>query len=108
MIYPLTVANEDDRRRLSEFGNGGLWKVCKYLEVKQDCTIGNHKHEKKDELFLLSKGNAEVTLNGMNVKVHAPVIISVVRGVHHTFNIKKGSILICLASEEHDDNDDIR
>lgn len=106
MIYPLKTVHEDERRALSEFGNGGNWKVCKYVQVKTDSVIGDHFHKNKDELFLLSKGSADVTVDSLTVKVKAPVIIDVKRETYHKFVIKKGSILICLASEEHDDTDD--
>lgn len=103
----LKRVHEDNRRAIFEFGNGGNWKVCKYLEIKEDCIVGDHYHRKKDECFLLLNGEADVTLsNEPSLHLIAPCIINVARGTYHLFDIKKGSKLICLASEEHDHKDD--
>lgn len=106
MVSPLPPINIDHRRALSEFGNGGTWKVCKYLEITEDCLIGDHYHKNKDESFFLAKGSGTVNLSSFAYPVEAPCFIDVPRGIYHSFNLEKGSILIGLASEEHDPNDD--
>ncbi len=107
MPRQLNKVSEDNRRAIYEFGNGGNWKVCKYLEIKEDCTIGNHYHKNKDECFMLLSGSAEVTLYvTMNFPAIPFMVINVPKFTHHIFRIKKGSVLLCLASQDHDPTDD--
>lgn len=102
----LKLVSEDERRKLSEFGNGGNWKVCKVLEFKQDAWVGNHYHKNKDEMFLLIDG-AGVFVIGENTFIkQAPYSVLVSAGQYHAFKLDKGSVLICLASQEHDPKDD--
>jgi quercetin dioxygenase-like cupin family protein len=118
----LKLVSEDERRKLSEFGNGGTWKVCKVLEFKQDALVGNHYHKKKDEMFVLLSGeglffvrnnqfnkNPDYTLAFSDGEYRiAPYSVFIKRGTKHAFNLKKGSVLICLASQEHDPKDDYK
>lgn len=106
MVSPLPPISIDHRRALSEFGSGGSWKVCKYLEITEDCSIGNHYHNNKDEAFFLARGEATLQLGKTTYQIEAPCYILVPRETYHIFDIAKGSILIGLASEEHDPNDD--
>jgi mannose-6-phosphate isomerase-like protein (cupin superfamily) len=106
MLSPLNKVSEDNRRAIFEFGNGGNWKVCKLLNIKEDCVIGDHYHKNKDECFLLISGEADVILDGKLFEVEPFTVIDVPKFVHHTFNIKNGSLLLCLASQEHNPKDD--
>lgn len=106
MIKPLQIVSEDERRTIAEIGAGGTWKVMKYVITKGYHTIGNHLHKEKDECFLLAKGSGEVIIGTLKVKVTAPVVIDVPRNTYHAFKFRKDSILICLASEEHNPADD--
>lgn len=104
----LKLVSEDERRKLFEFGNGGNWKVCKVLEAKSDCWVGAHYHKLKDEMFLLIEGSGTFVVE-TNTKVeYAPFSLFVPRGSYHAFNLKKGSVLLCLASELHDPKDDYK
>lgn len=107
-VFPLKTTSADDRRTLSEFGIGGIWRAAKYIEVYMDSRIGDHFHKLKDECFLLSKGEGTIWLDDVGAYVVSPTIINVPRGTHHVFNLEKGSILIGLASEEHDPGDDYK
>lgn len=99
-----TLVSSDNRRDLYEFGNNSNWKVIKYLDIKEDCTIGDHYHKNKDELFILLSGQAKY-----NDYYFSPMQeIEVIRGSYHKFEIKKGSKLLCLASETFDPNDEIK
>lgn len=112
MVSKLEPVSIDSRRSLTEFGMGGTWKVCKYLEITEDCIIGDHYHKQKDECFFLAKGSSDLILGSDHgaqfLKVVAPEFIDVPRGTYHKFTIMKGSILIGLASEEHDPTDDYK
>lgn len=104
----LKTVSEDSRRKLSEFGEGREWKVCKVLEVKEDCWVGNHYHKLKDEMFLLIDGSGTFVLEEKTSVEHAPFSVFVPRNTYHAFNLKKGSVLIGLATELHDPKDDYK
>jgi mannose-6-phosphate isomerase-like protein (cupin superfamily) len=104
----LKLVSEDDRRKLSEFGNGGNWKVCKVLEMKEDSWIGNNYHKEKDEMFLLLKGSGSFTIGDQMSVQFAPYSVLVPRHTYHAFRLSKDSVLLCLASELHDPNDDYK
>lgn len=106
MIKPLQIVSDDQRRTLYEFGHG-KWKVAKYLIIKEDCKIGGHYHNNKDECFLILSGQATININHEKYTLYAPFTVDVSRGTFHEFEVKAGSQLICLASEEHDPNDDL-
>jgi mannose-6-phosphate isomerase-like protein (cupin superfamily) len=102
----LKLVSEDERRKLSEFGNGGNWKVCKVLEFKKDSWVGNHYHKNKDEIFLLLEGSGTFVIEKDTYIKDAPYSVLVSAGQYHAFNLTKGSVLICLASELHNPKDD--
>lgn len=104
----LNLVSEDARRKLFEFGGGRNWKVCKILEAKEDCWVGNHYHKLKDEMFVLISGSGTFVIESKTIVEHAPFSLFVPRGSYHTFNLKKGSILIGLATELHDPKDDYK
>lgn len=101
------IINDDHRRTLYEFGEGGNWKTAKYVVPKETCIIGNHYHKNKDELFLFV-GDIEVTLNGQSKIYQGVNEVLVKAGTHHVFKMFPNSFLICLATKEHDPNDEIR
>jgi D-lyxose ketol-isomerase len=116
MVSPLTQVSIDERRTLSEFGIGGIWKVCKILEVHKNDPIGKHYHKKKTEAFALIKGSGQFlrgeteTRGGLHHAswgpIKAPWSTVVNPNTYHSFELEPGSILICLASDEHDPTDD--
>lgn len=109
-ITEIVPANSDNRRDLYEFRiHDKSWKVCKYLKIKEDCIIGDHFHNKKDELFILLSGEAIFSTNNGNDKLITGFNeIYVPRNTYHKFDIKKGSELICLATEQFDENDELK
>lgn len=110
----LRLVHEDVRRTLYELGEGGVWKVVKYIEVKQDCILGDHYHKNKDELFLLVKGGGILQTMDMDTKLQnasilmAPRSFLISRNTLHTISLYEGSVLMCLASELHDPSDDYK
>lgn len=104
----LKLVSEDNRRRLSEIGNGKSWKVCKILEMKEDGLVGNHYHKKKDEMFLLWEGSGTFVVEKETSVQFAPYSVFIPRGTYHAFTLKKGSVLIGLVTEEHDPSDDYK
>lgn len=112
----LKLVSEDSRRKLYEFGNGGIWKVGKYIEVNEDCKIGNHYHKNKDELFIIMKGKIGYVLSDANIKGDCAIkqyagqgdSIYVPRNIYHVFDCTAGTVILGLATELHDDNDDLK
>lgn len=97
----------DNRRMLTEFGNGKNWKVCKIIEAKEDCILGKHYHKKKDESFMLIKGTGEIKTAGGNPhKMQLFEEYFVPAYIRHEFFLIAGSILIGLCSEEFNPKDD--
>lgn len=101
------MKHEDERRLLVEFGAGRNWKSCKFIAVKQDCVLGDHYHNKKDECFLIV-GDGTCYVGDRIIKVEGITIIEVPRGTWHKFELKDESLVIGLASEEFDPKDDYK
>lgn len=106
----LKIVSEDWRRSLYEFGEG-QWKIAKLVHVKEDSVIGNHFHLEKDECFLLVEGEIielylENREESLIKNIKAPFVINVPRGLYHKFNIKAGSKLVGLMSEQYKPEDD--
>jgi D-lyxose ketol-isomerase len=99
----LSNFHEDDRRKLYSFPE------AKLLEIKQDCTIGNHYHKIKTEKFILSEGQAQLEIKDAGVTdMQIGKVYTVLPEQHHSFHIKEGSVLIGLNSMPFDHTDDYR
>lgn len=103
-LAKLSTGHEDERRALQSFPEGKL------IRVKKDTMIGGHYHLKKDELFILSEGEAILTLGKAWGREVMPMEIGKVyivqAGEPHWFNLKAGSVLIGLNSRPYDPSDD--
>jgi mannose-6-phosphate isomerase-like protein (cupin superfamily) len=108
----LTLVSEDERRKLYEARKD--WKVIKVIEVKENCEIGNHFHRNKDELFIIVKGVVSVVCKKVlnEIKVEeielSDNMYYVPRNTFHTFYCEAGTLIIGLATELHDDKDDLK
>ena len=99
----LSSFHEDHRRRLHSFPE------AKLLEIKEDCTIGNHYHKIKTEKFILCKGEATLLIkDGETTPMQIGKIYTVLPEQHHTFNIKASSVLVGLNSMPFDPKDDYK
>ena len=97
------MRHEDNRRTLTEFGNGKDWRLCKVVIIKEDCVLGNHYHKEKDESFMLIKGTGY--FNKEEMILFKEYFVS--RGTVHEFFLTGDSILISLATKEFDSDDEI-
>ena len=97
------MRHEDNRRTLTEFGNGKDWRLCKVVIIKKDCVLGNHHHKEKDESFMLIKGTGY--FNKEEMILFKEYFVS--RGTVHEFFLTENSILISLATKEFDPDDEI-
>jgi GDPmannose 4,6-dehydratase len=99
----LSNFHEDHRRRLHSFPE------AKLLEIKEDCTIGEHYHKVKTEKFILCEGQAELIIKGMDAQpMEIGKIYTVLPEQHHTFHVKTGSVLVGLNSMPYDPKDDYK
>ena len=99
----LSNFHEDDRRKLYSFPE------AKLLEIKQDCTIGNHHHKIKTEKFILSEGQAQLEIKDSGTTdMQIGKVYTIAPEQHHSFHIKAGSVLVGLNSMPFDHTDDYR
>ena len=99
----LSSFHEDHRRRLHSFPE------AKLLEIKEDCTIGEHYHKVKTEKFILCEGKAQLIIKGMDAQpMEIGKIYTVLPKQHHTFDVKAGSVLVGLNSMPYDPKDDYK
>ena len=101
--------HDDERRTLYDWANGDF-KSAKAVIVKQAIPIGDHYHNNKDEAFLLLQGKfiELVVGNVTSTNVQAPYYVYVPRGTYHKFICDAGSILLGVATELFDENDEIK
>ncbi len=98
--------HEDDRRKLIEW-DGGV--VSKALIARRVCTVGDHYHRNKEERFLLLKGAATIIIgDDFSEKVFAPFEFTVPVNTYHRFELRKGTILLCVCSGLFDPDDEIK
>lgn len=104
-----TIKHEDDRRVLFDWANGDF-KSAKAVIVKQAIAIGDHYHKEKDEHFLLLQGSfIEIIVGDFKAEnIAAPYAVRVPRGTYHKFICSAGSILLGVATELFDENDEIK
>jgi len=102
------LVSEDHRRALYELGAGGNWAVLKVVIVKAVTSIGNHYHKNKRELFLLLEGRGNVIIDGKSTSITKNSSILIEPMQMHSFILDVGSVLLCLASKDHDPTDDYK
>lgn len=100
--------HEDDRRKLYEWASGEF-KIAKALVIKCPCSVGDHYHRHKDEVFLLLFGHASKIVIGEKewLDVAAPFACEVPRGTYHRFDLQGGSVLLGTATEAFAQSDEI-
>lgn len=105
---PITK-HEDHRRIIYDFAQGNF-KSMKAVFVKEPIAIGDHHHNKKDEVFFLAVGHITELVLGESVthNVDAPYIINVPAGLYHKFTCIPGTIIFGGATELFDQNDEIK
>ncbi len=101
--------HEDDRRIIYDWA-AGEFKSAKAVVVKQAIPIGDHYHKNKEETFLLLQGKFMELVVGDDKRkdIPAPFVVFVPKGVYHKFICEPGSILLGVATELFDINDEIR
>jgi len=100
--------HEDSRRLLIEWAVGEF-KTAKVVIGKEAGVVGDHHHLNKDEKFLLLSGNVRHVCIGNDHEwnVLAMKAWDVPRGTYHLFELDEGSVLLGVATEEYDPDDEI-
>lgn len=109
------LRHEDDRRVLTEYSWGMVFKRAKVLEIKVKSTLGQHYHNKSDSIFYLLQGKGNYMLRDAtdsNATIKREWLfpgdcIFVPRGMIHTFTLYPDTILLELATEIYDKEDEI-
>lgn len=102
--------HEDERRVLIEWIRNSNFVSSKIVIAKSEIPIGDHYHSKKDEVFLLISGKAKrvVMDNHTQTNIEAPYKWNVPRNTYHLFELEKGSILIGVADQPFDPEDELK
>ena len=102
--------HEDERRVLIEWIEDLPMRSAKVVIAKTDEAVGDHHHNKKDEVFFLLSGKAKRVVIGdkQEFDVPAPRKWYVPRRMHHIFELEKNSILLSASTEKFDPDDEIR
>lgn len=98
--------HEDERRILVEVIADSPLRSVKVLTAKEGCIVGNHYHNFKDELFYLISGAGRYEIGDEEGILQAGEDYACPRGIKHTFWLDEGSILLGVASEPFDGNDE--
>jgi hypothetical protein len=103
------MRHEDDRRILFDWATGDF-KSAKAVIVKKSIAIGDHYHKNKEEEFLLLQGMFIELIIGQEKQynIPGPYKVNIPRGVYHKFVCSEGSILLGVATELFDVNDEIK
>lgn len=104
------IEHEDDRRHLIEWISDIPIRSAKYIRVKIDSIIGDHYHEKQDEIFFLAEGFAKRVVVGdmEEIDVAAPRKWIAKKGEHHLFELKAGSLLLAAGTTPFDASDELK
>lgn len=96
------MIHEDNRRILED------WPEAKIITAKEDCTLGGHYHKIKTEKFILTSGHAVMRYHAEVFEMKIGELYTVEPTRIHSFDIKKGSVLIGLCSHPFDPTDDYK
>ena len=107
-MKPLLI-HEDSRRTLIEWIADSPFQSAKVVVAKSQQAIGGHYHRLKDEAFLLVSGVVVAATVG-TVKfrdIRAPFRWEVPAGVWHEFTLEPESVLLGVATQPFDLEDEI-
>lgn len=98
------MTHEDERRTLTSipYKKGEI----KIIVAKQDCELGHHFHKIKTEEFRLIKGPGIITRDHFDDKMLLYTDYIIEPNIHHSFFLKKDSILFCICSHPYNQKDD--
>lgn len=98
--------HKNNIRTLTELGEGKIWAVGKVIKMHKDGILGNHYHKLKDECFMLVFGSGNISIRGKKQKMIMFNEYFVNKNDEHSFELKKGTVLVGLCSEVFNHEDD--
>ncbi len=102
-----THKHEDNRRTLTEWITDHPIRTCKILEVKEDCDLGNHYHNRKQDFFYLLKGKGSWRIGDEVGEIKEGDSLTALPKEAHTFSLKGGSVLLEASTTPYDIEDEI-
>jgi len=108
----LKPVHEDGRRAISEL-NLADSSIQSFVIKQADLPLGNHYHEKKAELFIITKGSGRVYLYKLGklekhkdpLELKKGSVVVVPKYTAHTFILEPGSEMLCLSSAPFNEED---
>lgn len=100
--------NIDERGSLIGLINFGTWEEINIINSKKDVIRGGHFHENTFEIFIILKGEIEITVNKINTDdiekylVKSGDVFLIEPMVSHVFEVKKNSKWINVLSKKID------
>jgi len=108
-VDSIELVHEDGRRVIAEMNSTGADFSVQRFVIKEKIALGNHYHDKKEEVFVILKGSGEITLMDdaaqKTFAVKEGDVIFVPRGTGHTFVLEPGSEMICFSTSAFDKDD---
>jgi len=102
------MKHEDNRRILTEWIANFPITTVKILEVKEDCELGNHYHNIKQDFFYLLKGMGTYRIGDVYGEISEGQSLTALPKEAHTFYLTKGSILLEASTTPYNKNDEIQ
>jgi mannose-6-phosphate isomerase-like protein (cupin superfamily) len=84
------------------------YPVTKILDIHEDCVVGNHYHKLRKETFVLVSGSGVATMGGQNFPLTLFEAVEAGEGLEHSFELKRGSVLIEFSNKKYDPTDDYK
>lgn len=82
------------------FDNQDFQTNCHFVDyaiVPPGASIGLHRHERSEEIYLLIAGSALMTLDGVSTEVHCgDIIVNPISGTHSLVNIGEVDVIIVV------------
>jgi mannose-6-phosphate isomerase-like protein (cupin superfamily) len=103
--------HDDKRRTIIEWIQDMPFKTSKVVKAKGKVILGKHYHNNKDEVYFVLQGKGIFTLSGkrnFRTWLYENESIFVPRGVTHTFELWPDTILLGVATERFDPDDEIQ
>src|SRR3990167_769450 len=102
--------HEDERRIIIEWISDQQFRTAKAVIGKGSGVVGDHYHNKKDEIFLLFIGHAKRVVIGDKEELNVPALKRwfVPKGTYHLFELEPGAILLGACTKPFDINDELK
>jgi len=98
--------HKDNRRTIIEWIRDYPIRSCKVIIANEDTEIGGHYHNNKEDIFYLLSGEGFYKLgNGKFKPMEIATLIP--KKKRHTFQLKKGAVVLEASTMPFDINDEL-